>query len=145
MAFGLSSALLVIGCGGPEYRPSASTEANQSQKPAPPPPAQTIEIAAGSKRSAENGATGTEAALNSACNDAIAAARAIAKQPTVPGSVARVGTAPAATTVTTVRTITCSDGKTYPLPTSVQPNVQPNVQSSAQPQQTRPVVQMPQQ
>jgi hypothetical protein len=146
MAFGLSSAMLVIGCGGPEYRPSASTEANQSQKPdaakskdpiiviAQPKPDQTN---AGAKTSS---AVAVDPASQNLINACIAAAKAagngpMAVQPSAPASVALVETAAAATAGTA--TITCN-GKTYPLPSSVQQTGQPL-------QTNKPVVQMPQQ
>jgi hypothetical protein len=144
MAFGLSSALLVFGCGGPEYRPSASAEANQSQKPAPANSKNPIEIATG----------GQQAAAEKACDEAIAAATAAARatgsrrlaatQSDTP-AIAPVGTAQDGTAgsektgafvprSSSSATITCN-GKTYQVPASVQP--------TGQPQQPKPVVQMP--
>jgi hypothetical protein len=141
MAFGLSSALLVIGCGGPEYRPSASTEANQSVAQAPKKPDKQIVIAqpgadqknVGQNNSAIVAVDPTTQAILNAC---IAAAKAAgngptAVQPNSPASVARVESAPAATAGTA--TITCN-GKTYVLPRNVQ------AQQSSGPQ----VVGMPQ-
>jgi hypothetical protein len=135
MAFGLSSVVLVIGCGGPEYRPSASTEANQSVAQAPKKPDKQIVIAqpgadqknVGQNNSAIVAVDPTTQAILNAC---IAAAKAAGN---APASVALVETAPAATAGTA--TITCN-GKTYQLPASVQ--------QTGQPLQTKPVVQMPQ-
>ena len=147
-AIGLSSALLVLGCGGPEYRPSASTEANQSVKPAPKKSDKQIVIAqpgANQKNVGQNNSAivAVDPATQAILNACIAAAKAVssgqttAGQPKSPASVAPVGATPATTVASSVSTITCSDGKTYQLPIGVQQN--------AQSQQSRPVVQMPRQ
>jgi hypothetical protein len=141
MAFGLSSALLVIGCGGPEYRPSASAEANQSVKQEQVKPKESKEIVI-AKPDQTGALDPSKQAVLNAC---LAAAANTAAQPNAGAqsgtpAMALTATAPAAAASTV--TITCN-GQTYivPKPTIGQQNAQPNAQS----QQTRPVVQMPQQ